>query len=527
MHRPQAWFWVGEKLRWLLSGRTERWLPLRLSIHVLMMVCLALLAAVVIWDFFAARFPSPLPASLKVDVVRLVMYVIAGLGGVIALVIAYRRQGLGEAAAVLEQAADSREQSKAFNEQFAAAAEQLSSDKAANRLAGVYAMADLADDWDRGRQTCINVLCAYMRMPYDPREIEPDWENGDASKRHQEHRAEHEVRRTVMDVIGERLRADPIQGKTWHGHDFDFSGTVLDSGNLRDIKVTGGLINFAGAEFSRGQVSFSGAEFSGGQVSFADTKFSGSEVHFLQVEFCGGEVDFSRMKVTGGEVAFGEAKFSDGLVAFFNAEFSSGEVDFFDAEFCGGRVAFFDAEFSGGYVAFSGAEFSDGDAAFHRAKFSGAQVDFSATGFSGSQVAFNDAEFSGGQITFGKAGFSGGGVAFFQTKFSGAQVHFGGASFSAGRVDFFDAKFSGGQIDLSTAKFSGAYIHFSEAAFSGAQVDFSGAEFSGSQVDFRYLREWSQPPVFDPFPEGTPAGLLLPGVETSQVSDGSVPIVYG
>ena len=29
-------------------------------------------------------------------------------------------------------------------------------------------MAGLADDWPENRQTCVDVLCAYLRMPYEP-----------------------------------------------------------------------------------------------------------------------------------------------------------------------------------------------------------------------------------------------------------------------------------------------------------------------------------------------------------------------
>ena len=29
-------------------------------------------------------------------------------------------------------------------------------------------MAVLADDWEENRQTCVDVLCAYLRMPYAP-----------------------------------------------------------------------------------------------------------------------------------------------------------------------------------------------------------------------------------------------------------------------------------------------------------------------------------------------------------------------
>ena len=42
----------------------------------------------------------------------------------------------------------------------------LGNANAAVRLAGVYSMGRLADDWDEQRQTCVDVLCAYMRMSF-------------------------------------------------------------------------------------------------------------------------------------------------------------------------------------------------------------------------------------------------------------------------------------------------------------------------------------------------------------------------
>ena len=61
------------------------------------------------------------------------------------------------------------QRTRTLNERFATAAGQLGSDKPpAVRLAGVYAMAGLADDWAENRQTCVDVLCAYLRMPYEP-----------------------------------------------------------------------------------------------------------------------------------------------------------------------------------------------------------------------------------------------------------------------------------------------------------------------------------------------------------------------
>ena len=61
------------------------------------------------------------------------------------------------------------QRTRTLNERFATAAGQLGNDKPpAVRLAGVYAMAGLADDWPENRQTCVDVLCAYLRMPYEP-----------------------------------------------------------------------------------------------------------------------------------------------------------------------------------------------------------------------------------------------------------------------------------------------------------------------------------------------------------------------
>src|SRR5689334_22112552 len=61
------------------------------------------------------------------------------------------------------------QRTRTLNERPATAAEQLGGDKSpAIRLAGVYAMAGLADDWKENRQTCVDVLCAYLRLPYEP-----------------------------------------------------------------------------------------------------------------------------------------------------------------------------------------------------------------------------------------------------------------------------------------------------------------------------------------------------------------------
>ena len=93
------------------------------------------------------------------------------------------------------------QRTRTLNERFATAAEQLGSDKPAVRLAGVYAMAGLADDWEENRQTCVDVLCAYLRMPY-----EPDPGQDAPEPQRLAFRASREVRHTVIRVITAHLK---------------------------------------------------------------------------------------------------------------------------------------------------------------------------------------------------------------------------------------------------------------------------------------------------------------------------------
>ncbi|MFF8431042.1 pentapeptide repeat-containing protein [Streptomyces sp. NPDC016566] len=225
------------------------------------------------------------------------------------------------------------ERIRMLNERFATASELLGHAEPANRLAGVHAMAGLADDWAERRQTCIDVLCAYLRMPYpaEPPETEPverlAWQ------------ASREVRHTVIRVIRDHLKEEVSESATsWKGHDFDFTGTVFDGGTFHGAHFTGGTVSFFRATFSGGRVDFSYADFSGGVVDFADAKFSGDEVSFVGARFSGGAVYF-----TGAE-------FSRGSVRFVNGEFSNSEVNFVSARFSGGTVWFAGAEFSGGVV---------------------------------------------------------------------------------------------------------------------------------------------------------------------------------
>jgi uncharacterized protein YjbI with pentapeptide repeats len=272
---------------------------------------------------------------------------------------------------------------RTLNERFATAAGQLGDDKPPEvRLAGVYAMAGLADDWTENRQTCVDVLCGYLRMPYEP---DPGDEAPGPGRL--AFRASREVRHTVIRVITAHLQADaPV---SWQGLDFDFTGVFFDGGDFSGAEFSGGLVNFRDATFTGGTVRFDGATFTGGMVDFRGAVFSGGEVYFASAVFSGGLVDF------------GSAVFSGGLAVFAGAEFSGSEVRFWGAVFSGGsNVSFISAKFSSGEVGFRGAVFSGGMVYFRYAVFSGGEVSFRGARFSGGHVSFDGAGFSGGTVDF-------------------------------------------------------------------------------------------------------------------------------
>jgi hypothetical protein len=245
---------------------------------------------------------------------------------------------------------------RVLNERFATAAGQLGDDQAAVRLAGVYAMGGLADDWKENRQTCIDVLCAYLRIPY-----EPDPGKDVLTAERLAFGANREVRHTVIRVITAHFQPDNKRAATaqdWRDLDLDFTGAVFDGGSFTHAEFTGGKVSFEDARFTGGKVSFNNARFTGGKVSFNRTWFTGGKVNFNRAEFSDGEVSFGHAAFTKGEADFGGAHFTSGKVNFGLTRFIGGKVSFGGALFTGDRVDFSRALFTGGEVDFRGAIWS-------------------------------------------------------------------------------------------------------------------------------------------------------------------------
>ena len=454
----------------------------------------------------------------------------------------FRRQLHQEIATVLSDL-DATERS--ITELYTKAVEELGSDKVRIRRRGLYALERLAQDNPAHRQTIVNVICAYLRMPFSPTaptgKSEPEAAEGrkepgsDTETRtagigdawHHERR----VRLSAQRILEEHLRddwdedqqsTDRLTSPFWPNIRLDLTGaTLIDfslvnavmadtnfheaafSGDARFGWATfGGDARFDGAVFSRG-AQFGQAVFSGdaqfgeasfrGDASFDKAAFSG-DAWFDKAAFSGdarfGKASFS------GDAWFDKAAFSRSA-RFRRAVFSRGAW-FGEASFRG-DASFDKAAFSRG-AQFGQAVFS-GDARFGKAAFSG-DAWFDKAAFSRS-ARFRRAVFSGdawfgeasfrGDASFDKAAFSRG-ARFGQAVFSG-DARFGKAILG-GEAWFDKAAFSRSARFRRAAFSRGA--GFGHAAFSGdAQFDkatfighagFDGATFSGGEDSLSFQR---------------------------------------
>ncbi len=325
-------------------------------------------------------------AKLRVEVIRTVMTVAAGTGGAMALLLAARRQWLNEHDQLhREQVADHNRHDAAerrITDLYVKAAEQLGSDKAPVRFAGLYALERLAQDTPEHRQTIVEVICAYLRMPYAvpaERDASPEPEaTHDQAESVTDKKPdtgydpleERQVRLAAQRILARHLR--PADGsKFWPDIDIDLSGAVLIDFDLSPCSVR--VADFAATTFT-GDAWFSGAHFDG-DVWFAEATFGG-DAWFDDVRF-------------GGDAWFDEARFGSDA-SFSGASFGGVAAWFYKASF-GGNAWFGTSRF-GGTAGFEGVTFRD-DASFDEVRFGG-EARFSESRFGGTAgfegVTFRD-----------------------------------------------------------------------------------------------------------------------------------------
>jgi hypothetical protein len=244
---------------------------------------------------------------------------LAGVAGAVALVAAYRKR---------------RDTAQGgFTVRFGAAAAQLGDHDAAVRMAGVYAMAGVADE-SRSfarRQQCIDVLCGYLRLPYDPAHgsshrtgqtrttTDPDKSNATVVEQFTFRQNEREVRDTIVRLITTHLQ--PEAKTSWSQHSFDFTHSTFEDAR------------FTRAVFAGPRTTFTGAAFLGTVADFSKTLLSGADVSFASATFnC--TTTFDKAKFTAAHTRFDGTTFGSTAV-FMNTCFDGLQTWFARARFIG------------------------------------------------------------------------------------------------------------------------------------------------------------------------------------------------
>ena len=383
------------------SNRPNPPTPRPLSNWTIAAGALVVLAVAAVVGFVLLRRYGGQGAQVQLDAIRTAGTLVVGTGGAVALLLTARRQRYTELALVHT---DRDATERRITELYTKAADQLGSEHAPVRLAGLYALERLAHSTVEHRQTIVDVICAYLRMPYtlpqasasvlgrSSRSSGPARRRrariltdrpSHASPRSQTSRQENlqqeqQVRLTAQDILLRNLRVTaqrrrhwwhrtPPPVPAWPGIRLNLTGALLREFSLAECELS--YANFTHTEFSgfadftetqfTGEASFEGAEFSDSAL-FARTRFTG-EALFEGTQFTGKalfeKTQFSRtadFRFTqfAGEADFGFAQFSGAL--FSDVRFT-GPADFRGVQF--GPVSFMGTQFTGG-ADFDCAQFS-------------------------------------------------------------------------------------------------------------------------------------------------------------------------
>jgi flagellar basal body-associated protein FliL len=279
------------------------------------------------------------------EVVRLSLLVVAGLGGLVALVVTYRRQLVAEEAHARQHRISAQDQEQAISrratELYTQAVEQLTSPLAAIRVGGMYALERLGEENEGYRQVVVDVLCAYLRTSISVTKDElaaladgflADVTDPDVIPKEdiqvrmvaQRILTGHQRKPRLVEGAVQSLNALPKTKSYWAGIDLNLSDATL--------------IHFDASRCTFQSVSFERSRFRG-VCKFSDTTFE-EPVWFDRAHFDHALFDKATFSQ---DVRFFEVKFHY-WASFDNARFM-GETTFNAATFSG-VVAFRDAHWT-------------------------------------------------------------------------------------------------------------------------------------------------------------------------------------
>jgi hypothetical protein len=266
--------------------------PRSFVLAYVIMLLLGVMGAVGVYLGFTNLIPEA--REKKLETAKTSLTVVAGCGAGAALYIGYRKQRN-------EEGNSTREHDRLFTDRYTMASEQLGHESAAVRLAGMYALARIADDSERDRSTCLSVICGYLRMPFDP---EPAV--GDPMERN--------VRITAQKILEDRLR--PSHPHFWRDANVDLSGATLIHAAFAGAILR--KAHFTGARFY--DYSIFGQTHFAWRTWFDDAEFLG-DVWFGYTIF-DEQTSFENTRFYAS-VGFDEARFNHPVTRFDGVQFAS------------------------------------------------------------------------------------------------------------------------------------------------------------------------------------------------------------
>jgi hypothetical protein len=255
---------------------------------------------------------------VRLEAIRVASTLAVGAGGIIALWLAARRQRSTELELARQYDADRASELDAIERRitdlYTKAADQLGSEKAPVRLAGLYALERVGSGAPSQRATIVSVVCAYLRMP-----VPPGGEPGDAPTADSEWAQEHQVRLTAQRILKRRIST--VVGRLDH-----------DSERWPGVAVDLTSAELSGADFAR--TDLSDAVFARASLMGADCSGAlGDHADFRQANLAGASL--ASFRADGADLSDAVLTDADLSAALLrNADLSRAALDGADLRGC-------------------------------------------------------------------------------------------------------------------------------------------------------------------------------------------------
>ncbi|MGH3772720.1 MAG: pentapeptide repeat-containing protein [Pseudonocardiaceae bacterium] len=275
---------------------------------------ITILLAVALFGAVVALLLGFDPTTSAAEAIRTGGLVSAAVVALYALWLNDRRRRVAESRHELERRSNEQDRERVADERFARSVELLGHEADQVRVGALHALAGLARSWPSYVQTVLDVVCSYLRRPFD----HPDYAQDRASEYPQWAPAdkrdadrERQVRLTAQRVISELV-----------------PGRYQERGKLPDLDLTGALLDYLDLSSKAiGQLVLRDAQLYG-TTRFTATEMSGDAWFTRAVSY--GKLECDNVVFQGrsnfphltahGRVSFEGAHFQQGAV-FLSAEF--------------------------------------------------------------------------------------------------------------------------------------------------------------------------------------------------------------